>query len=129
VFPGAGTALEHDDRMNSANLTLHRDGPPALDSARPWLTSPRTRWLLSLAAGVVGLAGMRRRGFRSALLMLASTALYRAAAGHDDLARVGSLVQSLRGRQSARRGRVTTAGEESFPASDPPGWTPTVGGI
>jgi hypothetical protein len=72
---------------------------------------------------------MRRRGARALLLILASRARYRAASGHDDIARVRSWVARLRGIPDARSEAVTAASEQSFPASDAPAWTPTIGPV
>jgi hypothetical protein len=112
--------------MSTQNLTVHRSG--SLDRSADLASIHRKRLVLGLAASALGLVGMRRRGIRALLFMLASTALYRAASGHDDLARLRSWLARVRDRGPDRSEPVTEAGAP-FPASDLPAWTPTVGSI
>ena len=86
----------------SANLELHREGPSVwerqLSSAQCW--------------------GMAASGL---FLIAAGTALMARAFGPQLKLRVQSKFQA------APLDEVTASSEASFPASDPPSWTPTVG--
>jgi hypothetical protein len=90
-----------------SNLTVRREGPSVWDKQAAADAKCRTM-------GTIGF-----------LLIAAGVCLV----GQAYRAQFAPLVQSrVKSRMDARRrDPVTKAAEESFPASDPPAWTPSVG--
>jgi hypothetical protein len=97
------------------------------------------RWLSILGGAALILRGMSRPSMLNALLGLGGVALvYRGVTGHsaaydalgldrsDDALAGRERPPTLEGRgRRSIRDEIEKASEDSFPASDPPSWTPT----
>jgi hypothetical protein len=108
------------------NLVQHRAGPSVWDEHNQRSSYDTERWLSGLLAGALLISGLRRRSGNGLLMVAAGGALaWWAATGLDNRQRQrGRIAAALPGSAPLADG-VQHASEDSFPASDPPSWTPT----
>jgi len=112
------------------NLTPHRLetsvwNRPGWDGTRE--AAGLSRWLVGVGGGALLLEGLRQRPQRKIFLGIGSSLALWALAG-PDLSNARDWVGQLTERLPWRRHDVVhEASDDSFPASDPPSWTPTAG--
>ena len=108
------------------NLVQHR-GEPTVWDQKAYSACDTERWVAGIAGGALLAYGLKRRSSAGLLLALGGAGLAWWAATEADERRVrrARLRASLHRRE--RNDIIAASGEESFPASDAPSWTPTTG--
>ena len=114
------------------NLETHRAASSVWDrrgwdGTREQLTM--MRWLVGIGGGALAVQGLRQRSIAGGILAgLGSSLAWWALTGEGDLSGVGRFAQHVADRVGLRSDDpVGNASADSFPASDAPSWTPTVG--
>src|SRR5437868_7317186 len=114
------------------NLTTHRAVGASVWDRRGWDGTSElatTRWLVGLGGGALALEGLRRRGFSGSFFTgLGGTLVWWALTGQGDLSTARQWFTGVLEHSPWRSADlVHEASADSFPASDAPSFTSTVG--
>jgi len=124
--------MNHHTSDRELNLETHR-APVSVWHRRGWdgtreqLTM--ARWLVGIGGGALVVQGMLQRSIAGGILAgLGGSLAWWALTGEGDLSEVGRLVEHVAERAGLRPDdQVGAASADSFPASDAPSRTTTVG--
>jgi hypothetical protein len=128
---GFMTHTDHESPLRELNLMAHREPISVWDEHA--ITAARrrqlaTRMLLALGGAVLTLQGIRQSTWRGGLLAGVGGTLAVWALTQDDPTVLRRWVaEALERAGLCRTDPVSDSSAESFPASDAPSWTPTVG--
>jgi hypothetical protein len=121
-----------DSTAHGLNLTTHRAAVSVWDRSG-WDGTPErlavTRMLVGIGGGALAVQGLRQRSVIGSILAgFGGSLAWWALTGEGDLSdarrRATQLLERITGRADDG---VHEASADSFPASDAPSWTPTVG--